>query len=75
MGVNITNGQGCGVSNSNVAGNGNVGVALFGGDRQTLTPSKHFVTNTTLHHNQRWMLNCKQQTTLGSFMSLYCGRV
>ena len=74
MGVNITNGQGCGVSNSDVAGNGNVGVAMFGGDRQTLTPSKHFVTNSTLHHNQRWMLNCKQQRSQ-TFDAAYCRHV
>ena len=65
MGVNITGGSDCGVQNSNVAGNGNVGVALFGGDRETLTPSGHFVSNSTLHHNQRWILNYAPDIFIG----------
>ena len=64
MGVNITGGTKCGVENSNVAGNGNVGVALYGGDRQTLTPAGHFVSNSTLHHNQRWILNYARESQL-----------
>jgi hypothetical protein len=65
MGVNITRGNSCGVINSNVAGNGDVGVALFGGDRQTLTPSRHFVNHSTVHHNQRWILNYAPDIFMG----------
>jgi hypothetical protein len=36
--VNITGGERCGVADSNVAGNGNVGVAMLGGDRQVGRP-------------------------------------
>jgi hypothetical protein len=56
MGVNVTGGSGCGVHASEVAGNGDAGVVLSGGDRQTLTPSKHFVVNSTVHHNHRWIM-------------------
>ena len=38
MGVNVTGGSGCGVQGSEVAGNGDAGVVLMGGDRATLTP-------------------------------------
>jgi parallel beta-helix repeat protein len=48
MGVNITNGTGCGVADSEVANNGNGGVMMYGGDRMTLTPSHHFVNNCTV---------------------------
>ena len=30
---------------------------MDGGDRQTLTPSGHYVTGCTSHHNQRWIMN------------------
>ena len=57
MGVNITGGHGCGVRDSEVAGNGDAGVVLAGGDRVKLSPSNHFVANSTVHHNHRWILN------------------
>ena len=57
MGVNITGGHGCGVQDSEVAGNGDAGVVLAGGDRVKLLPSNHFVVNCTVHHNHRWILN------------------
>jgi hypothetical protein len=38
MGVNVTGGSGCGVQGSEVAGNGDAGVVLMGGDRATLAP-------------------------------------
>ena len=56
MGVNVTGGSGCGVQASEVAGNGDAGVVLSGGDRISLTPSKHFVNNCTVHHNHRWIM-------------------
>jgi len=65
MGVNITGGAGCGVEGSDVANNGDGGVILFGGDRTTLTPSRHYVANATLHHNQRWILNYAPDILLG----------
>eukprot|EP00039_Didymoeca_costata_P032638 m.38652 g.38652 ORF g.38652 m.38652 type:complete len:749 (+) comp9460_c0_seq1:108-2354(+) len=65
MGVNITNGFDCGVSSSDIGNNGDVGVALYGGDRQTLTPSNHFVENCTVHYNQRWIMNYAPNVFLG----------
>jgi hypothetical protein len=40
-----------------VANNGDSGIILFGGNRNTLTPSGHFASNCTIHHNQRWIIN------------------
>ena len=37
-----------GVEDSEIAGNGDAGVVLMGGDRNTLTPSRHFVRNCTV---------------------------
>lgn len=65
MGVNVTDGVGCGVEGSDVANNGDGGVILFGGDRDTLTPSGHFATNCTLHRNQRWIMNYAPNILLG----------
>jgi hypothetical protein len=56
MGVNVTGGSGCGVQTSEVAANGDAGVVLMGGDRITLTPGNHFVENSTVHHNHRWIM-------------------
>lgn len=42
---------------SSPTGNGDAGVVLDGGDRQMLTPSGHYVTGCTSHHNQRWIMN------------------
>ena len=50
---------------------------MMGGDRQTLTPSRHFVHNSTLHHNQRWILNYAPDIFMGgvgnsaSFCEIY----
>lgn len=65
MAVNITGGLENGVRNSEVGGNGDGGVVLDGGDRLTLTPSNHFVEDTSLHHNQRWLLNYAPHVFMG----------
>ena len=38
---------------------------MYGGDRQTLTPSNHRVSNSTLHRNQRWVMNYAPTVFLG----------
>ena len=53
----MTGGKSCGIQDSEVAGNGDAGIVLDGGDRVTLTPAKHFATRCTSHHNQRWIMN------------------
>lgn len=65
MGVNITGGKRCGVRSCNIAGNGDVGVAMMGGNRQNLEPSNHFVNDSTIHHNQRWILNYAPDIFMG----------
>ena len=57
VGLNISNGAGCGAVDTTIAGCGDAGVILSGGDRQTLTPSGHCVHSCSLHLNQRWILN------------------
>ena len=57
MGLNVTGGKDCGIDSSEIAGNGDAGVVLDGGDRQTLTPANHFVTDCTVHHSHRWIMN------------------
>ena len=42
-----------------------MGVSLVGGDRVTLRPSEHFVRNSTLHDNQRWIMNYAPDVLLG----------
>jgi hypothetical protein len=65
MGFNVTGGTTCGISDSNVAQNGDGGVILFGGDRDTLTAAGHFAANCTIHHNQRWIMNYAPNVLLG----------
>lgn len=65
MGLNVSKGASCVVADSEVAGNGDGGVVLFGGNRSTLTPSAHAVINCTLHHNQRWIMNYAPNIFLG----------
>jgi hypothetical protein len=55
MGLNVTGGSDCGVQNCEVAENGDAGIVMSGGDRISLTPSRHFVRNCTVHHNHRWI--------------------
>ena len=57
MGVNITGGGSCGMVDSEVAANGDAGVVLMGGDRITLSPSRHFINKCTVHHNHRWIMS------------------
>lgn len=65
MGVNVSNGASCVVADSEIAGNGDGGVVLYGGNRTSLTPSAHAVINCTLHHNQRWIMNYAPNVFLG----------
>ena len=65
MAVNVTGGASNGLRNSEVSGNGNGGVVLYGGDRDTLTSSHHFVEDSALHHNQRWILNYAPHVFMG----------
>ena len=65
MGLNISGGERCGIVNSEVAGNGDAGVVLDGGDRISLTPSKHFARGCTVHHNQRWIMNYAPDVFMG----------
>lgn len=44
-GIAVRGGRGCGVTRSRLQAIGKTAISLSGGDRQTLTPSKHFVTN------------------------------
>eukprot|EP00041_Stephanoeca_diplocostata_P028079 m.785671 g.785671 ORF g.785671 m.785671 type:complete len:779 (-) comp23302_c2_seq2:297-2633(-) len=57
MGINVTGGSVCAVIDSEVSGTGDAGVVLDGGNRTTLEPSGHTVYNSSIHHNQRWILN------------------
>lgn len=57
MALNITGGIGCGLESSSIEGSGDSGVVLDGGNRLTLEPGNHFVRNSSLHHNQRWIMN------------------
>lgn len=63
--VNITGGSENEVVDSDVHGGGDTGVALYGGDRLTLTPSNHVVRNCTVHHNQRWIMNYAPNIFIG----------
>ena len=65
MAVNISGGAACAVRDSDVSGSGDGGVMMYGGDRQTLTPSNHRVSNCTLHRNQRWIMNYAPTVFLG----------
>jgi parallel beta-helix repeat protein len=65
MGVNITGGSDCAVIDSEVSGNGDAGVVLMGGDRQTLTPSRHHVTRGNIHRNSRWIMNYAPNVFIG----------
>jgi hypothetical protein len=55
--VNITGGHACGVSNMTLLRGGTGGVVLDGGDRQTLSPSSHFVRGSTVRDCNRWIMN------------------
>jgi len=44
-----SDGRECGVDRSLIHTIGKAGVRLAGGDRQTLTPARHFVTNSRIH--------------------------
>ncbi len=52
-GVVVSDGLDCGIDACHIYNLGKSGARLSGGDRQTLTPSKHFVTNTRIHHFAR----------------------
>eukprot|EP00658_Telonema_sp_P-2_P054590 TRINITY_DN4342_c0_g2_i3.p1 TRINITY_DN4342_c0_g2~~TRINITY_DN4342_c0_g2_i3.p1 ORF type:complete len:280 (+),score=36.90 TRINITY_DN4342_c0_g2_i3:278-1117(+) len=65
MGLNISGGSQSGIMNSDVSENGDTGVALFGGDRVNLVPSRHFAANCTLHHNSRWIMNYAPSVFMG----------
>ena len=65
MGLNVTGGARCGITDSDVVANGDGGVLLFGGDRQTLTPSGHYAHNVSAHANQRWLMNYAPNVLLG----------
>jgi hypothetical protein len=52
--VNIEGGVGHGVTKCQVFDTGDGGVSLQGGDRQTLTPSGHFVTDCHFTRQGRW---------------------
>ena len=65
MGLNISGGERCGIVGSEIAGNGDAGVVLDGGDRISLTPSKHFARTSTIHHNQRWIMNYAPDVFMG----------
>lgn len=47
-GVTVNSGKACGVDRCRIHTIGKTGVSLAGGDRKTLTPSKHFVTNSEI---------------------------
>lgn len=47
--VEISGGMNCGVTDSEISYIGATGVRLEGGDRESLTPVKHFVTKSTIH--------------------------
>lgn len=53
IGVEINGGRDCGVDGSRLKMIGKTGVSLSGGDRKTLTPSRHFVTNCRISHFAR----------------------
>ena len=57
MGLNITGGSSCGTIGSDIYGNGDAGAVLLGGNRTDLTPSAHYVRGSTVHSNQRWIMN------------------
>ena len=65
MGVNISGGVGCAVRGSDVSSNGCGGAMLHGGNRTTLVPSNHSVSNCSLGHNQRWIMNYAPTVLLG----------
>ena len=48
--VVINGGSDCGVVSSDFDNIGRGGILLSGGDRKSLTPGRHFVTNCDLHH-------------------------
>lgn len=52
-GIVINNGKSCGLNRCEVSDVGGTCVAVYAGDRKTLTPSGHFVTNCRLHHSGR----------------------
>jgi parallel beta-helix repeat protein len=52
-GVSINDGRECGLDRCHLQIIGKTGVSLNGGDRKTLTPSKHFVTNSRIGHFAR----------------------
>lgn len=55
--LNITGGLRCGASNMTLVRGGTGGAVLEGGDRQTLTPSSHFVRGSTVRDCNRWVMN------------------
>jgi hypothetical protein len=54
MAVNVTDGTGLLLQNVSIADTGNGGVYLYAGDRATLAPSNHTLTNTTITRYNRW---------------------
>ena len=52
-GISVNGGKNCGLEGCEVFGVGGTCVSVSGGDRKSLTPSGHFVTNCRLHHSGR----------------------
>ena len=52
-GISLSGGKSCGLDHCEVSGTGGTCVSVYGGDRKTLTPCGHFVTNCRLHHSGR----------------------
>lgn len=53
-GVTITGGHHSGVENAEISNCGESGVALSGGDFETLTPAENYVMNSRIHAVSRW---------------------
>ncbi|MDX9981281.1 MAG: right-handed parallel beta-helix repeat-containing protein [Lentisphaeria bacterium] len=52
--VRIDGGSDCAVVGCDITGTGDGGIGLNGGDRKTLTPSRHLAENNHIHHYSRW---------------------
>lgn len=54
IGIAIDGGVGHQVDRCEVYQTGDAGITMAGGDRMTLTPGKHSVTNSSIHHIAEW---------------------